>query len=169
MHYSSCFSNVFCLTYAFYYELLFMQLYKSFLMCVDGLTCHFNLWIILHFILWFHSACVFLSSGVLLQDSKGHTPFSPSCVRTFMHHIWLFAGSHTFYHLKLSYLPMCTTAIKALHYHTLLGLLLQMIWGLVRTSYRGDSLNASRSNIIITNLDNMRPTYLGEMMQKIGN
>lgn len=125
-----------------------MHLYESCWIHVVGLTRHFNLWTILHFSLWCHFTCVFLSSCILLQDSKGHTLFSPPCVRTSMHRTWPSAGSHTFYQLKLSYLSLCTTVVKELHYHPLLRLLLQTVWGLVMNSYRGDPLNVGRSNTI---------------------
>lgn len=146
--YSSFFSNVCCLTYSFAYEILCMQLYKSCWVLVVGLTCHFNLWTIVHFSLWCHYACVLLSSCVLLHASKVCTSFSPPWVRTFMHHTWLSVGSHTFSHPKLSYLPLRATMVKALHYHPLLGLLLQMVRGLVGTSYQGDPLNVGGSSTV---------------------
>ena len=42
---------------------------------------------------------------------------------------------------ELYYLPLCGITIKALPYDLLLGLLHQMVWGLIGTSYRGDPLN----------------------------
>lgn len=107
-------------------------------MCVVGLTCHFNFWTIPHFSMWCHSTHMFLSSYMLLQASKGHTCFSPMFVRTPMHLTWLTARSHTWFNPKLSYLPLHATAVQALYYHPLLGLLLQMIWGIGGNSYRGD-------------------------------
>ena len=44
--YSSYFSNICCLTYAFVYELFCMRLYESCQRYVVVLTCHFGLWTI---------------------------------------------------------------------------------------------------------------------------
>jgi len=77
---------------------------------------------------------------------RGALPFHLRVLEPPMHHTWLFAGSHTFSHPKLSYLPMRATTVKALHYHP--GLLLQMVWGLVATSYQGDPLNVGGSSTI---------------------
>jgi len=126
-----------------------MHLYESYWMRVFGLTHHFNLWTIIHFSLWFHFTPVFLSSCVLLQDSKGHTSFPPPRVRTFIHHTSIFIGSHTCSHPKLSYFPLCATVVKALHYYPLLGLLLQTMWDLVGASYQGDPRNVVGSNTAI--------------------
>jgi len=46
LDYSSYFRNVCYLTYAFVYELFFMQLYESCCKHVVGLTRHFGLWTI---------------------------------------------------------------------------------------------------------------------------
>ena len=125
-----------------------MQFYEYCWMCVIGLTQHFNLWNIPHFSLWCHSTHVLLSSCIQLNASKGHTSFSPLCARAPIHHTWIIARSHTYSHPKLSYLPLCATAVKALHYHPLLGLLLQTVWCLVGTSYQGDTLNVGRSSTV---------------------
>jgi len=100
-------------------------------MGVVGLTRHFCLCTIPHFSLWCHFACVFLSSCILLQAYKVHTSFSLSCVRTPMHLTWLAARSHTCFRPKSSYLYLQCIVVKVLHYHPLLGLLLQTVWCLV--------------------------------------
>lgn len=117
-----------------------MQLYESRWMCVVGLTHQFALSTIPHFSLWCQSARVFLSGCILLYASMGQTSFPLPCVRTPIHLTWLAARSNTFFRPKSPYLSVCTTTIKELHYHPLLGLLLQTVWGLVGTSYRGDPL-----------------------------
>ena len=54
---------------------------------------------------------------------------------------WLTASVTPLLLTKLSYLPLCDIAVKALPYDPLLGLLHQIVWGLIGTSYRGDPLD----------------------------
>ena len=54
---------------------------------------------------------------------------------------WLTATITPFLLTELSYFPLCNIVVKALPYNPLLGLLHQMVWGLIGTSYWGYPLD----------------------------
>lgn len=127
LDYSSCCSNVCCLSYVFVYELYCMQLYESFCRCVVGLN------ITLDCLLSFFPAgdasllLCSLISQVLLQVSKGCTHLTPHVLEPFMHLPWLTTYVTSLLPTKLSYLPMCEIAVRELPYDPLLRLLHQMV------------------------------------------
>ena len=113
-------------------------------------------------------SCVPFKLCTIIGSQRVHFLF-PSRVGTFMHCTWLSAGSHTFSHPKLSYLPRRFSTVKALHYHPLLGLLLQMVWGLVGTSYQGDPLNFGRSNTVNISGTRRRARWQDEPLKSVLN
>lgn len=79
-------------------------------------------------------------SCVFTQASKVRKHSTFRVLKQFMHLPWVIMNVMPLLPTRKYFLPLCATAIKAILYDPLLGLLHQIIWGLVGTSYLGDRL-----------------------------
>jgi len=97
---------------------------------------------------WFHClpACdvsllvCSLSRCMFPQVSKGHNHCPFHVLEPFMHIPWLAALVKPFLPTRKSYLPLRETAVKAIPYDPLLGILHKTVGCLVGNSYQGDPL-----------------------------
>ena len=134
-------SNICSLTYVSVYELLHMQLYEYCCRCAISLSITLDFWLILFLACDASFLMCSLLSWVLLQVAKGCTHLTPHVLEPLIQLPWLTASITCLLLTELSYLPPWDIALKALPYDPLLGLLHQIVWGLIGTSYRGDPLD----------------------------
>ena len=125
-----CFLTHACMNYKYVWILL---------KCVDWFNHHF--WFLANLLssLWCIFACVFPSKPPTIIGFQGaHSP-NFLCVRTVHAPFLTHRSCHTLSINKDILLAFMWNRVKALPYDPLLGLLHQIVWGLIGTSYRGDT------------------------------
>jgi len=133
--------HMYFISYACMYALFCMSMYESFLNVVIGLTITLDCYLTRFPACDVSSLVCPLHVQVLLQVAKGCTHLNQLVLEPLMHLPWLTAAVTPLLPTELSYLPLCEIAVKALPYDQLLGLLHQMVWGLIGNSYRGNPLD----------------------------